>query len=219
MKRFRVGVGCALFALVAQATFVASAVEARTIQITDGVFTAIGLFGGASGTLIGNGFSFTGGGGSLGGINPSCFPCRPGDALTLHTLYSGSDLVGSGAIDGVPKHFGSTIGGIPEPSLTVEFNGSLVLPPPPASSADVTLDAPFTFTGRTFFLTPENIDLIGGGTAHVRLTPLISSTPFLWQPRQTDFAFSAVPEPGTLALIAGGVLLGLARLGKGRREG
>ncbi|HEY3065931.1 MAG TPA: hypothetical protein VGL09_09085 [Methylomirabilota bacterium] len=219
MSTFRIPL-CVAFAvfvaLVTHATFLAATVEARTIQITSGVFSAFGSFGGASGNFAGDGFSFSGVGLTGGGVNPNCFPCHPGDVLFLRTTYSGSDLPGSGVIDGVPRSFGMLLPFLA--SLVVEFNGSLIVPPPPPSSADVGLDAPFTFTGLVSSLTPgENLDLVGGGNAHVVLTPITTGALFMWNVRQTDFTFSPVPEPGTLAFVTGGVLVGIARAVRGRR--
>src|ERR671930_647790 len=142
MKRSRIALLVSVFALVS------ATAEARTIPITSGVFTAFGVSGGASGTFSGDGFSFTGAGSAGGGVNPFCFPCRPGETLFLRTTYSGSDLNGSGTIDGVPRLFGSLDNG--RVSLLIEFAGdNRVLPP--QQSADVTLEAPFSFTGHATF--------------------------------------------------------------------
>jgi len=199
MKRFR------LVLLVGVLGLVATTADARTIQITSGVFTAVGIVGGASGTFAGDGFSFTGGGLGGGGVNPVCFPCRPGESASLRTTYSGSDLIGSGIVDGVPTEFGSPDSG--RVGMLFEFTGSVLAPP--ESSADVTLDAPFAFTARVS--APFNHDLVGAGTAHAVFRPITGGPFFLWQLRETAFEFAPVPEPGTLGLVGGGAAAGIAR--------
>jgi hypothetical protein len=106
------------------------------------------------------------------------------------------------------------------------FSGSLIfaaepftLPvePVPSGLGEVTFSQPFSFTGSvtayparisgTFVPEPQiTVDLVGGGTAHLRFgVDTLSDGRTLYRYRDTSYEFAPVPEPASLITVATGL--------------
>ena len=101
------------------------------------------------------------------------------------------------------------------------FGGDAFVLPPlapgSASTGEVTLSQPFSFTGWVtgypalitgpFPIDPQlTVDLWGGGTAHLRFVfETLPSGTTLYRYRATDYEFAPVPEPASLITVATGL--------------
>jgi hypothetical protein len=135
--------------------------------------------------------------------------CEPGDTLGLNAGWSGNDLTGPATLDGISY---ADVGALASSSsLIVRFVGTAVLPP---LSSSATMTAPFSFTGTFFHSVDGNsIDdsLVGDGTATLTLSPS-AGFPGAWHVDGAHYDFgeaapSPTPEPGSLLLMGGGMLL------------
>jgi hypothetical protein len=154
------------------ASGVAARAAADEVAITGGTFD-VDLRVSQSGPMIltgDRGFTFSGH--PLTGLfNPweDCHlvgpaPCGPGDRVSLHASWSDTDLPGAATLDGITYPH---VGGGSNPSLTVDFSGSVLLPPLGASA---TVVAPLVFNGR-FYLPNGGVALTGSGMATLWLVP------------------------------------------------
>jgi PEP-CTERM motif len=213
-----------LCALLFLATFTPSTAHADPIEITGGSLTVGGIFNAPSYSFIGNNFSATGSGGDPGFVGPaSCFPCNAITVLSVNATFVGSSL-GAGAV---------TINGTTFSNIfiagAIQFTGNPIVVP--AAMSNVTVTAPFTFSGNLvgctvahLLCTSQNIvfstDVIGSGTAFIQFN-------FFQTPQRNFFQFAGVtyvftdplPEPTSLLLLAGGLAaLGGAKLKRRNRR-
>ena len=121
--------------------------------------------------------------------NAGSAPCGPGDRISLHANWSSLDLPGVATLDGNTY---MKVGG-DQASLTVDFNGSVTMPP---FSPSATIAAPFVFNGR---FTHDGIreDLIGSGVVTLALMPHLS-IPGRWRIDYMLYELGAAfPSPWT----------------------
>lgn len=205
-------VACAATVMVAAA---ALPVRADPIHITRGsVFIASAEVAdlGSVDLLGTQGFRLTSavapGGGQLGPFGQCGVPeCPAGTRIAFDIGLSGS----SGLLPGATM----TIGGDryddvesinAMANIFLNFTGSIMAPEVGASR--VSLSAPFSFTGRTFALTPfgeiaHDETVLGGGIGTLTLSPLtLEGFPPGWTVESLRFDFAQpTPEPSTLLLI------------------
>ncbi|HKN85209.1 MAG TPA: hypothetical protein VJW17_17315 [Pyrinomonadaceae bacterium] len=193
------------------------AVHADTVIITNGTYGTAGIFGGASYTFAGSGFSLTASG--AGGFTPltNCFPCLSGHQVSGSTFITGNGL-GSGTV---------TINGITQ---NVFLLGSVTLSDGaftiPAVTTNITLTSSFALSGSIFgcplaqapfcsegFNSVFSTQLAGSGTvvAHLFFIGVNANGDSLFTFTDVRYTIgnSEVPEPVTITLLATG-LIGLA---------
>jgi len=140
------------------------------------------------------GFTFRGGPQSgifqpVEDCNAGSAPCGPGDRISLHANWSSGDLPGVATLDGITY---MKVGGDLS-SLTVDFNGSVTMPP---FSPSATIAAPFVFNGR---FTHDGIreELIGSGVVTLSLMPHLA-IPGRWRIEYMLYELGAMlPSPWT----------------------
>ena len=212
-----------LLALLACVLFAAEA-RADTFVVTGGVATSGGVSGGTF-TLTGNGFALSGG--FYQGPN-SCFPCRPGQTISLGSFNSGLDIVRGSA---------STFQGITYERLYysigfMQFSASVVMPN--VTDSLFTITTPFTFTamlqgctdplGPITYCKPGDIvfnaNFVGQGLAIAEFNAVDDARGGrLYSIRRIryEFAPASTPEPATVALLASG-LAGVGAVARRRRR-
>jgi hypothetical protein len=170
--------------------------SAQNLTITGGTLDAdLNITQSAGITLQGDrGFTFTGAS-FIGHFKPwddchlvGAAPCGPGDRVSLYASWSSSDLPGVATLDGTtyPK-----VGGPADPGLTVEFFGSVLLPP---LSESATVVAPIAFDGK-FYVPGGPITLFGSGMATLTITP-DRAIPGRWRVNQVHYQLGpALPSP------------------------
>ena len=221
MTKLRQAMGTAL-------AIVCLAVPARAepIQITAGSLGWVGPVGGVSIGLAGGTFVFIGGASISGGIFTPWIlcngglACTPGTTVDLRSFWSGGDLPGTAAYQGVTY---PGVGGPNSPNqLTAEWTGGLDIP---AGFTGGLLTAPFGFSGQfkyapNLMQLPQALDLSGSGLASLTFAeyPGDPGSFFLtsvhYDFAETDSA-GAVPEPMSMILVGTG-LAGLAALRRRR---
>jgi hypothetical protein len=155
--------------------------------------------------------------GEAHGLGHQCYPCPPGDTLSLGgSLQAGFyQLLEGGPVPPNPPWR-------PESLWNYFFEGGDVTVPPLGTSAVLT--APFVFTGTLTFIDTEfppafppqmSFELFGRGTARVELRPNPFGTP-VWEFGQARYDFAPVPEPATLLLVGGGLAAVARRRGRPR---
>ncbi len=119
--------------------------------------------------------------------------CVPGATLDLHARWVGNDAPGTATLEGVTySHLG---GGTSPNAMTVDFAGSVVLPP---LSPRVTVSAGFSFTGLFIHSGPGATTvqemLSGSGTATATLTTL-AAFPNNWHVDRVVYTFDQLAVP------------------------
>ena len=207
---------------------VATRSAAEPITITGGTM----LFSGAGGpsqagpiSLVGtrgfslDGFVDTG----EGRVDPlaSCFPCEPSATISVGTLLTGLAVGGRATLDG--KTY-TDIGGFLDTSATVSLRLAGTIRLPEIGPSPVVITGPFTVGMFSFFrppnpppAVPEEMPLRGGGVVTLTLTPETPSATWALTTLRYDFVQAPTPEPGTLILVAGGIV-GTALRARHRRE-
>jgi hypothetical protein len=149
-----------------------------------------------------------------------CNPCAPGDPLSVGASLSGSVFFGSFTLNGILYDDISTINS--PASLFFEFFGGGTAPA--MQDGPVLFTAPFTMSGMVNLPFPSTGPIASGqGTATVLLTPTfpLPGEPALWLAESVRYDFgeraAAVPEPGTLILVSGG-LAAIVRTARRRRR-
>lgn len=211
MSKFLTGL-CALLFIT---TFTPS-IHAEPIVVTSGSLTLTGFFSAPSFSFSGENFSVTGSGGEAGATGPQlCFPCASGNLINVNSFFGGSSLgFGSVTINGMTFNNVVFAG-------QIQFSGNPVIVP--VAMSNVTLTAPFTFSGTLLGCpapapcTPQNAvfttELTGSGLAFIELRFLPDIN--LFQHERTAYVFgpTEIPEPMSLLLLAGGLAaLGGAKL-------
>jgi len=161
-----------------------------------------------------DGFSFVGNLFNTSRFPIQCFPCLPGEVVSLAAVAGEGDIGGTATFNGLSFQLGS-LDNPARGSFFMEFMGSFVAPP--AGSPTTTVSAPFTFSGLLFL--PRNVSgaivpVTGSGFATAFL---ISPPPGLpgsqaWAVTDVEYTFEPTPEPATLAFV-GSALAGLAAKG------
>lgn len=201
--------------------FTPAAACADPIEITSG-FISVSRLQGPIYNLVGINFVATGGGGDHGNTGPDlCRPCFAGDIIPLNSLYVGLSLgQGAAIVDG--RIFSNLIF-----SGVFEITGDpLVIP---NSLSNVTLTAPFTFSGVLNGCLPSDsfcqapvftTELTGSGVSRIELALFFDSQgrPSFEFVRVTH-VFGPIPEPTSIVLLTSGLAaIGAAKL-KRRRSG
>jgi hypothetical protein len=146
-------------------------------------------------------------------------PCAAGSPLSIFAHWVGMDLGGTTTLEG--RTYLRTGSASSDNSLSVTFDGSVVVPAVGSGSAVTT--TPFTFTGRFFaFGLPDAafVDLIGQGIATASFVRRDTGLPGIYLERLSyDFVDpAAAPEPSTFMLVAGGAALAAWRRQARKKE-
>ena len=208
----------ALLCLFAALLFPSRAV-ADTIRITSGFVELVGAFdleGDERGfQLVGSGYG--------GGSSPSAYAfcdgddCNAEEVAQLQHAFGGLDLsVGSATLDGTTYNEVNTLGA--EVFAEIGFSSTHLLP---SLSGTAILNTPFTMQGS--FSHPGGVEtLVGSGIVNTRWISSApgGSVPPAWNLAFARYEFSdaaAVPEPGTLLLVATGAAAAAAMSRRKRR--
>ena len=221
-------------ALAVLCPVVASQVAAEPVTITSGsiVFSEPGLFQAGSISIAGTrGFSLNGlidsGETSVAPLR-QCFPCEPTAAFSVG-LQTGTFSFGGSAVatlDG--KTFSDVNGLSSSTNVFLSLAGSTELPP--VNGPSIVIRAPFADTPNSLFtfevvpgtddpaLPPitDTVRLRARGIATVRF--VANPTAPVWEFSSLRYGFQPTPEPATLLLVGGALLLFRARRGTVRKR-
>lgn len=143
--------------------------------------------------------------------------CLPGDEVSLHAAWSGSDLSGQLGFEGqVYDDLGSLEGFA---GAVVDFTGSFVVPP---FAPSATITEPFRLNGLFTIPNAAGTGLIehtltGFGTATVSMT--LGEFQFVVDATRYDLSSQQpVPEPGTMFMVGFGTLAIVRRFSGNRRR-
>jgi hypothetical protein len=147
-----------------------------------------------------------------GRVDPiNCIPCLPGTTISVGANLSGSAVVGTATLDGIPYELTGSLDDLA--AVVLELVGTAMLPQlvsPTVVTAPFSMRAPFS---RFIFDTLEGgfVPLNGSGIVSLSLSPDFGDpNEPLWTVNQVRYDFNdvqtPVPEPSTLTLIT----LGLA---------
>ena len=146
-----------------------------------------------------------------GNVHPlnECDPCRPGSAFSVGGILSGAVFTGVATLDGSTY---TDLSSVDSPSsLYFEFVGSTIAPA--FQDAPTFITAPFSIRQGFFNLSfpAQSALVVGGGIATLLLRPEpdLFGVPNQWVVDSVRYDFAnqtPVPEPATLAMVAGGLL-------------
>jgi hypothetical protein len=192
----------------------ASSVKADPIVITSGSLSVTG-FGGPHFNLFGDNFSVFGGGEPGSTAAAQCFPCLSGNVIGLSGFYAGGSTLGGGVITFNGQTFSNVVyAGV------FQFSASAVIP---AALTNVTITAPFTFTGFIrgcpFHGGPPDCspndavfstELVGHGLVTVNLffgnVTANGNSLYFFNNLTYNFQSAEVPEPMSITLLAAGLM-------------
>ncbi len=195
----------------------APSVKADPIVITGGSLSVTGIFGGPHFGLSGENFSISGGGEPGSTQAAQCFPCMSGNVIGLNGFYAGGPTLGFGG--GAITFEGTTFTNLVFAGTFV-FTASAVIP---AATTNVTITAPFTFSGNIqaciFQGGPGDCSLgdsvfsttlVGQGivTVHLNFFGINAAGHSLYTFNDITYTFqpAEVPEPMTITLLAAGLM-------------
>jgi hypothetical protein len=152
--------------------------------------------------------------GNVGPFACDAAPCAPGTTLDaggqlFTTLWSGGSLTLNGVTYPVTP-------GIDSPAtLSMEIFGSLQSPP---AGEATSVRVPVTMVSQVLIDSQTRAMLRGSGHATVFFSPNVIPEEFEWLATRVQYDFtdaSAVPEPTTLLLVAGGLAAGAFKRRRG----
>jgi hypothetical protein len=189
-------------------------VKADPLVITGGSLSITGIFDGPSYNVFGQNFSISGSGEPGSFQATACFPCVSGNVIGLNAFVAGSSLGG-----GTITFEGTTLNNLVFGG-TWMFTSSAVIP---AATTNITITAPFTFTGDlracVFNGGPPDCSpgdsvfttqLVGHGIATVHLNFFFvnasGNSVYGFDSLTYTFQPAEVPEPMTITLLAAGLM-------------
>ena|SRR5690349_5639146 len=201
-----------LCSLVLMVVFTPTPTRADPLVVTSGFLSVTGISGTANFSLVGDNFSINGSGVHGSAQPQQCFPCVSGNVIGLNGFFA-DPTVGIGNVTANGMTFNNLVFG-----GNLSFTGATVVP---AATTNISITAPFTFTGTLFGCVQGvpncnsgnaifTTDLVGQGIAtiqldFIRLNP--SGNPaFLFNSVTYNFQPAEVPEPMTITLLATGLL-------------
>jgi hypothetical protein len=189
-------------------------VKADPLVITGGSLSITGIFDGPSYSVSGQNFSISGSGEPGSFQATACFPCVSGNTIGLNAFVAGSSLGG-----GTITFEGTTLNNLVFGGTWIFTSSALI----PAATTNITITAPFTFTGDiracVFNGGPPDCSpgdsvfttqLVGQGIATVHLNFFFinanGNSVYGFDSLTYTFQPAEVPEPMTITLLAAGLM-------------